>query len=77
MAKDLSAPRYKALFPYLVGARGPSWLRHVTVDPPVLAHVHVECPDDRYSKLKIYILGLISESYEYIQGAYVTMHCMI
>jgi len=68
MADDLSAPRYKALFPYLVGARGPSWLRKITVDHPVLAHVHVECPDGSYSKLKIYIVGLISESYEYIQG---------
>ena len=41
MAKYLSAPRYKALFPYLVGARGPSLLRKITADPPVLTHVHV------------------------------------
>jgi hypothetical protein len=53
------------------------WLGKITTDPPILAAVNLECPDDRCPKLKIYIKEVISDSYEYIPVAYVTMHCVI
>jgi hypothetical protein len=56
---------------------GPFWLRKTTTDPHLLADVNIDCPDDRYPKLKMYISELISDSYEYISVAYVTVHCMI
>ena len=28
----------------------PLWLRKITTDPHILAHVNIECPDDRYPK---------------------------
>ena len=31
----------------------PFWLRIITKDPDSLAHLNVQCPDDRYPKLKI------------------------
>ena len=31
----------------------PFWLRKITTDPDILAHVNVECLDDRYPQLKI------------------------
>jgi len=40
-----------------------------TTDSHILAHVNIECPDDRYSKLDIYISKLILDSYEYILAA--------
>jgi hypothetical protein len=43
----------------------PFWLRKINTDPYTTTHVNVRCPDDMYSKLKIYILELISESYLY------------
>ena len=48
-----------------------------TTDSHNLAHVNIEYPDDRYSKLDIYISKLILDSYEYIPVAYVKMRCMI
>ena len=32
------------------------WFRKITTDPHILAYVHAECLDDRYTKLKIYII---------------------
>jgi hypothetical protein len=55
----------------------PFWLRKITTDPHILAHVNAECPDDKYPKLIIYISEMILDSYEYIPAAYVTMHSMI
>jgi len=52
-------------------------MTHLKTDPHILAHVNIECTDDRYPKLQIYILELILDSYEYTPVAYVTMHCMI
>jgi len=43
-------------------------------DPHIFADLNIERPDDKYKKLKIYILELILYSYEV---AYVKMHCMI
>ena len=60
-----------------VFAFGPIWLRKITTDPHILAHVEIECPDDRYPKLNMYISELILDNYECIPVAYVTMHCMI
>jgi len=31
------------------------WLRKITMDPHIRAYVNIECPDDRYLKLKIYL----------------------
>jgi hypothetical protein len=47
------------------------------MDPHSLAHVNIECSDDRYPKLKIYVSELILDGYESIPVAYITMHCMI
>jgi hypothetical protein len=47
------------------------------MDPHILAHVNTEFTGDRYPKLKICITELISDSYEYIPVAYVTMLGMI
>jgi len=43
----------------------PFGLRKITTISHNLAHAYVVCPDDRYQKLKIYILELILDSYEY------------
>ena len=34
---------------------GPFWLRKITTDRHIIAHVNIVCPDDRYPKLKIYM----------------------
>lgn len=51
------------------------WLRKITTDPHVLAHVNAECLDDIlvYPKLKIYISKLNLDGYEYIPLAYVIL----
>jgi hypothetical protein len=43
----------------------------------ILAHVNIECLDDRYPKLKIYISEMNLGSNEYIPVAYATMHSMV
>jgi len=40
--------------------------RKITTDPGILAQVNTVCPDNTYSKLKIYISVLILDCYEYI-----------
>jgi len=35
------------------------------MDPHIFARVNIVCSDDRYTKFKIYIPELISDSYEY------------
>ena len=42
---------------------GPFWLRKVLTDPHILLHVNIQCPYDRYPKLKIYASELILDSY--------------
>jgi len=49
----------------------------ITTNSHVCAHVNIEYPDDRYPKLKILVSELISDRYDYITVASVTMHCMI
>jgi hypothetical protein len=49
----------------------PFGLRKITTDPHILADISLECPDDKSSKLKIYISGLILDSYEYAPVAHV------
>jgi hypothetical protein len=46
----------------------------ITTDSHVRAHVNIECPDDRYPKLKILVSELISNNYDYIPVVSVTMH---
>ena len=48
----------------------PFWLRKITTDPHILAHVNIGCPEDRHPKLKIYISELILDSFEHIPVAY-------
>jgi hypothetical protein len=43
---------FRAVFPKLFCSWNPFWLRKVTADSHVLAHVNTECPDDWYPKLK-------------------------
>jgi len=44
------------------------------MNPYILAEVNMECPDERYTQLKIYISELSLDSYQYIPVAYITMH---
>jgi len=46
----------------------PFWLRQITTDPDILADVNIMCPDDRQTKLKIYITKMILDSYEHISN---------
>ena len=55
----------------------PFWLWKITMDPHILAHINVECPDFRYPKLKICISDLILGSYEYMPVACVIVHYMV
>jgi hypothetical protein len=55
----------------------PFWLQKITTALHILAHVNMECQDDRYPKLKIHTFETILDSYKYIAVAYITMHCMI
>jgi len=68
--------KHYAVFPIFFLA-DPFWLRNITTDPHILAHVNIVCADDRYPKLKIYITPLTLDGYQYIAIAYVTTHCMI
>ena len=49
----------------------PFWLRKITTDIRSFAHVNIECLDNRYKKLDIYISAPILDDYEYIPVAYV------
>jgi hypothetical protein len=46
----------------------PFWLRKITTDPHIFAHVNGPCPHDRYLKLKINVWELILDGYGYITG---------
>jgi hypothetical protein len=50
------------------------WFRKITTDPHILTHIN---EDKMHQEVKIYISEFISDSYEHIPVAYVTMHCMI
>jgi hypothetical protein len=64
------------VFPTRFLLADPFWLQKITMDPYILAHINIECPDDRYPKLKIYISRLILGSYKYTTVAYITLRCM-
>jgi len=63
-------------FPKLF-ARGPLLASKITKNPHVHADVYKECPDEWYLKLKICILEVILDCYEYIPITYLLVHCMI
>jgi len=44
------------------GLADPFWLRNIITEPHILAHKNIECVDDRYPKLKIYITSLTLDS---------------
>ena len=52
---------------------GPFWLRIITADSHILGCLNIECLDDRYRKLKIYISEIILDNHEIIPIAYVIM----
>lgn len=46
-------------------ACGPAlWLRKITTDPLILAHVTLEWPDDRSQKLRIYVSKLATNAHD-------------
>jgi hypothetical protein len=47
------------VFPKLFCLQTPFGFQNITTDPHILADVHVECPDDRQTKLKIFVSELI------------------
>ena len=47
------------VFPKLFSSQTLFWIRKITTDPHILAHVNIECADDRYTKLRICIAELI------------------
>jgi len=49
----------------------PFWFRKIT-DQHILAQVNIQRPDDKYSKLQIYISEPILDRYKYLTVAYVT-----
>jgi hypothetical protein len=53
------------------------WLQNITMDHHILAHINMECLDDRQPKLKIYISEIISDSYKYIPVPNVEINFMI
>ena len=55
----------------------PFWLRKIATDRHILTHLNIECRNDMYPKLKIYISEMILDSYEYILVVYVIMHWVI
>ena len=59
-------------------SRTPFWLRQITTDRHIFAHVNIVCmDDDRYTELNIYISKLVVDSYQYVPVAYIRVHCMI
>ena len=48
----------KTHFPKLFLLADPFWFRKIITDPYMFAHVNIECPDDRCSKLKVYFTEL-------------------
>ena len=55
----------------------PFWFIKITTDPHILAHLSMQCAEDRYPKLKIYAGELILDSYESIPVSWVKMHYII
>ena len=53
-----------AVFPKHFCSQTPFWLPKISMNFHTLAHVNMECPDDRYPKLNHYISELISVNYE-------------
>ena len=41
----------------------PLWIWKITTDPQTLTHINIECMDNRYPKLNIYISELIFVRY--------------
>jgi len=58
-------------------ACGLFWLQKLNKDPPILADVNIGLLDDGFLKLKIYILGLILDSYEWKPVPYVIRNWML
>jgi hypothetical protein len=52
----------------------PLWHRKTTLDPHILAHVTIQCPDNEYPKLKICISELILGSYDYTPVAQIDLY---
>ncbi len=58
--------------------RGPLFgLEKFPTDPHILAHVNIGCPNGRHPKLKICISEMISDSYDHIAEASITVRYRI
>ena len=51
------------MFPQILLLTDTFCLQKIIADPHILAQVNTEFPDDRYAKLKMYILEMASGSY--------------
>jgi hypothetical protein len=49
----------------------PFWLKKISTDPQIPAHINIVCSDDRYPKFIIYISEMVLDSYEFTPTAYV------
>jgi hypothetical protein len=45
--------------------RDPFRLQKITMGSDIIAHINTVCPDDKYPKLKVCVLELIVDRYEY------------
>jgi hypothetical protein len=55
----------------------PFWLKKITTDPHILAPVNIECTDEGYANLKIYLSQLTLVNHENTPVTYAAMDCMI
>jgi len=65
------------VLPKLFCLRTPFVFGKKNTNSNVLAHINIDCPDERYSKLKIDVSTLNLDGYEFIPIEYVTMHCIV
>jgi len=52
----------RPVFTQLLLLTDPFWLQKIITDPHSLAQANIECPDDRYAKLKVCISDMASDS---------------
>ena len=64
------------MFPKLLCSRSPFQFRIITTNPHTRAHENIASQDEMYPKLKIFILEVIFDSYEYIPIVHTTIKCM-
>ena len=63
------------VFPIIFCSQNRSGFKKIITDSHNILHVNMECPDDRYPKLKICIAELILDRYGYITAPNVNVFC--